>query len=440
MKNKRISRGSCCFTLLAWAMCHQVPSAWAAQASVNIVDFAFDPASVTINVNDSVLWTWVGPTVHTATSTTGLWDSGIMSAAAPQFTHTFTSSGSFPYFCAVHPFMTASVTVTPSAPSGADIGIDLTAAPNPVVISNQLTYTVTINNSGPADAPDVLTTGSLPTNVSFISGSASQGNLAQTANGWRWDAGPLANGAHATASVVVLPLVQGDISASGSVSLNSPSVTDPNSGNNSASLITSVTTSTSGGSTNTSVQVQVLGPVVLDPQTGLFEQSVRLSNRGSNSVPALRLAVLSLPADVTLYNASGATNGSPFVEYDQTLAAGGSVDLVLEYYRSNRVEFVATNFQVTPVGLARPAPPGGTIVQLDRDPFLFNGMLVIEFASVPGRTYVVEYSPDMQTWSVAVPPVTAAGTRLQWVDAGPPKTASPPGAPGQRFYRVVQLP
>ena len=432
-------------TVLAFAMWHQVPSVWAAQANVNIVDFAFEPASVSINVNDSVHWTWVGPTVHTTTSTTGLWDSGIMSSAAPQFTHTFTSSGSFPYICAVHPFMTASVTVTPSGPSGADIGLDLTAAPNPVVISNQLTYTITINNSGPADAPDVVTTGSLPANVSFISGSASQGNLTETAGGWRWDAGPLANGAHATATVLVLPLVQGIITASGSVSINSPSVTDPNAGNNSASAVTTVTNSasggsTGGGSTNVSVQVQALGPIVLNPQTGLFQESVRVSNSGSNSIASLRLAVLSLPSDVALYNGSGATNGSPFVEYDQTLAAGANVDLLLEFYRSNRVEFVATNFEVSPVGLARPTPPSGTIVQLDRDPFLFNGMLVIEFASVPGRTYVVEYSADMRTWSVAVPPVTAAGTRVQWVDAGPPKTASPPGPPGQRFYRVVQLP
>src|ERR1051326_4360748 len=120
MKNKRISPGSCCLTLLAFALLHQVPSAGGGQASVNIVDFAFDPAAVTINVNDSVVWTWVGPTIHTTTSTTGLWDSGIMSSTAPQFTHTFSSSGSFPYICTLHPFMTASVTVTPPAPTGAD--------------------------------------------------------------------------------------------------------------------------------------------------------------------------------------------------------------------------------------------------------------------------------------------------------------------------------
>jgi hypothetical protein len=57
-----------------------------------------------------------------------------------------------------------------------------------------------------------------------------------------------------------------------------------------------------------------------------------------------------------------------------------------------------------------------------------------------GTTYVVQYSADMQTWKTAVPPIVAAGTRVQWADVGPPKTESPPGPPGQRFYRIVQLP
>jgi hypothetical protein len=52
----------------------------------------------------------------------------------------------------------------------------------------------------------------------------------------------------------------------------------------------------------------------------------------------------------------------------------------------------------------------------------------------------VEYSADMQIWKTAVPPIVAAGTRVQWADTGPPKTDSRPGPPGQRFYRIVQLP
>jgi uncharacterized repeat protein (TIGR01451 family) len=411
------------------------------QAAVSIVDFAFNPAAVSIQVNDSVVWTWVGPTPHTTTSTTGLWDSGFMTAAAPRFTFTFKSSGSFPYICTLHPFMTASVTVASVGPSGADVGISLSGTPNPVVVSNQLTYRVVITNAGPADAPDVVVTDSLPASVSFVSASVSQGTATQSVAGWRWDAGPLGSGVSATGTVVVLTMTEGTITNTGSISINDPTVTDPNPGNNNVSVVTSVNGPGSTGSTNAALQVQVLGAIVFDRQTGLFDQAVRVSNAGSNSVASAQLEVLDLPLDVKLYNGSGSTNGAPFVEYDQALGPGASVDFVLEYYRSNRLDFTSTNFQASAIAAAAsPGAPTGAVLPLDRAPFESNGELVLEFASVPGSSYVVEYSADMQTWKAAVPAIIAAGTRVQWIDTGPPKTDSAPGTTRQRFYQVVQSP
>jgi hypothetical protein len=186
--------------------------------------------------------------------------------------------------------------------------------------------------------------------------------------------------------------------------------------------------------------VQVLGAITFNRQTGLFEQPVRLTNLDSNSVPGVRLSVLGLPAAVVLFNASGSTSGVPFVENDLTLDSNASVDFRLEYYSSNRLDFAVTNFAATVVVPSTPTLASGKLLALDRQPFLFNGTLVIEFATLPGRTYVVEYSADAQTWNDAVPPVAAAGTRVQWTDAGPPKTATAPGAVGSRFYRVVELP
>ena len=423
--------------VLAWSGAQSV---LAAGASVSIVDFAFNPASVTVQVNDSVTWTWVGPTVHTTTSDTGLWDSGFMGPTVPTFSHTFASSGSFPYLCTVHPFMTASVIVNPAPPSGADLGISMSASPNPDVVSNQLSYTIVVANAGPADVPDAVVTGSLPANAAFVSVSVSQGTATQNAGALRWDAQSLVSGARATATVVVLPLTAGTITNTVAVAINGSTITDPNSGNNTATDITVVNQPGTTGPTNAPVQVTILTAPALAQQTGLFEQSVRVSNAGSNGIPAVRLMVLDLPPGVVLYNASGSTNGEPYVEYDKILGPGGSVDFLLEFYRTNRLDFIATNFQVVAVAPTVAPTPTGTLLQLDRVPFLVNGMLVIEFASVPGKSYVVEYSSDMQVWSAAVPHVTATGTRVQWIDSGPPKTVSPSGAPGRRFYRVVQLP
>jgi len=67
--------------------------------------FFFKPSSVTIHPGDSVLWMW-SSSGHSSTSGSpgmqnGLWDSGIINQGA-MFTHTFNTTGSFPYYCTVH--------------------------------------------------------------------------------------------------------------------------------------------------------------------------------------------------------------------------------------------------------------------------------------------------------------------------------------------------
>ena len=78
-------------------------SAQAAQTNVSIVNFAFSPTTVAINVNDSVVWTWNSDGIgHSTTNTMGLWFSGVQIAPF-MFTNQFNSAGSFPYYCTVHP-------------------------------------------------------------------------------------------------------------------------------------------------------------------------------------------------------------------------------------------------------------------------------------------------------------------------------------------------
>ncbi len=82
---------------------------------VSIGDFFFAPQSVTVRVGDTVRWTNNGAAPHTTTSGTtpapdGKWASGILSSGQ-SFSFTFTQAGTSPYFCAVHPFMTGTVTV-----------------------------------------------------------------------------------------------------------------------------------------------------------------------------------------------------------------------------------------------------------------------------------------------------------------------------------------
>jgi hypothetical protein len=64
---------------------------------------------------------------------------------------------------------------------------------------------------------------------------------------------------------------------------------------------------------------------------------------------------------------------------------------------------------------------------------------VIEFTSIPGRTYTVIYSSDLTHWTAATPSLTANATRTQWYDDGPPKTTSKPSG-GTRYYQVILAP
>jgi plastocyanin len=100
----------------------------ASAATINVTvgpggGLVFSPASVTINVGDTVKWTW-GSDFHSSTSgipgmPNGIWDSGIVNTGAT-FSHTFNSAGSFPYYCTVHGsccMMVGTVIVASATPS-----------------------------------------------------------------------------------------------------------------------------------------------------------------------------------------------------------------------------------------------------------------------------------------------------------------------------------
>lgn len=70
----------------------------------------------TIHAGQPVQWVWVSGTHSTTSgaccSSNGQWDSGVKSSG--NFSHTFSTTGNFPYFCTVHgSLMTGSVVVNP---------------------------------------------------------------------------------------------------------------------------------------------------------------------------------------------------------------------------------------------------------------------------------------------------------------------------------------
>ncbi len=77
--------------------------------------FAFSPATLTIKAGTTVTWKNTTAVGHTVTSDDGKsFDSGASNPIAAQsgtFSFTLAKPGTFPYHCAIHPFMKATIIV-----------------------------------------------------------------------------------------------------------------------------------------------------------------------------------------------------------------------------------------------------------------------------------------------------------------------------------------
>ncbi|HAO96694.1 MAG TPA: hypothetical protein DCQ96_11615, partial [Verrucomicrobiales bacterium] len=179
------------------------------------------------------------------------------------------------------------------------------------------------------------------------------------------------------------------------------------------------------------------GSITLDLQTALLKQTITVTNNNPLDIPAFRILVNGLPGDVTVHNAQGASGGVPFLLYNQPLAAGESIDLVVEYFQITASGGFQPEFQIELVDSAGEAFSVAGI-ELNRVTSLPNEDKLLEFVSVVGEVYTIQYSRDGENWINVVPDVIAGANVTQWVDNGPPKTSSHPSTTGNRFYRVIR--
>jgi plastocyanin len=77
---------------------------------VRIHNFSFAPNPLQVNRNTRVTFVNCDPDAHTSTSGTGVWNSGPLTQYA-KFEYVFSTPGTYPYFCQIHPGMQGQVTV-----------------------------------------------------------------------------------------------------------------------------------------------------------------------------------------------------------------------------------------------------------------------------------------------------------------------------------------
>jgi len=89
-----------------------VPPARAATVNVSIVDFAFQPNTMNVQIGDTVIWTNNGGAPHTVTSDGGAGPLDSLNlGTGDTYSHTFVAEGTYSYHCAIHTSMKGTVTV-----------------------------------------------------------------------------------------------------------------------------------------------------------------------------------------------------------------------------------------------------------------------------------------------------------------------------------------
>ena len=81
-----------------------------ATMEVAIDNFSFGPTDLTVAVGTTVTWTNRDDIPHTVVSTEKVFKSKVLDTDE-KFSSTFSTPGTYPYFCSIHPKMTGKVVV-----------------------------------------------------------------------------------------------------------------------------------------------------------------------------------------------------------------------------------------------------------------------------------------------------------------------------------------
>jgi plastocyanin len=86
------------------------PASAAETYTVQISDFAFKPASLTVSPGDTVVFINRDGDAHTVSASDKSFDSAGLDTNE-KWTHTFTKPGTYAYFCELHPYMKGVIVV-----------------------------------------------------------------------------------------------------------------------------------------------------------------------------------------------------------------------------------------------------------------------------------------------------------------------------------------
>ena len=83
----------------------------ASKAEVVIDNFSFSPKTFTVPAGATMTWTNHDNVSHVVTSADDQFKKSLVLKTGQRFSNTFTTAGSYSYFCSIHPRMTAQIIV-----------------------------------------------------------------------------------------------------------------------------------------------------------------------------------------------------------------------------------------------------------------------------------------------------------------------------------------
>ena len=196
----------------------------------------------------------------------------------------------------------------------ADVGV-IKAGPTNVFGGANFSYTITVTNSGPAAASNVVASDVLPTNVVFISASGNGTNYAGVAS---WNLGTLASGKTTNVTITVKAPVSGAVTNNATVT---STTTDPNSANNTSSPVVTSVTPAADVAIGKTASASVFA-------TSDLVYTISVTNFGPSSASSV-VVTDALPVTVTFVSATGGgLNNSGIVNWTLGTLANGQISNV----------------------------------------------------------------------------------------------------------------
>ncbi|HEY6197529.1 MAG TPA: putative Ig domain-containing protein [Candidatus Binatia bacterium] len=181
--------------------------------------------------------------------------------------------------------------------TGLDLALTGSDAPDPVIVGNNVTYTLTVTNRGFIDATGVTVTDILPASFNLISATPSQGSGCSGTTTITCNLGGILNQGTATVTIVAATTSIGQAANSASVAANE---SDFNSGNNTVNQATTV-----------SPPPLVIGANSLPNGESGISYSANLQISGGAAPYTATVFAGALPLGLSLNSSTGVISGTP---------------------------------------------------------------------------------------------------------------------------------